>query len=373
MRRKIEHLLVIIWLVAAAVACQQAAPLVPVTAHGAVSGAVELRRGGTLVWVPGFDQVVLYVGDTVRAKEAAEITFLEQIVVKLEPGTELEVVAAEDGALQLASDSASVALTDAQAAIQLAPRGAAIQVRAGEARVAARGESQLVGAGQAWQVGTVLPAEPTRMAASPSPTCTTAVIVARASVTPQATASPTKQQPTATSTKLVAPTSTPRNNGAAATPVPSVMVRVNCGGGQARDGKGRLWAADKPYAEGDWGHMGGKVYTTGNAIANTESDILFQSERWGDFYYLFDIPNGTYHVTLLFAELYRDNPNERQFGVRLEGNQVISQLDLAAVAGRDVAHVLKYTIALQDGQFGVEVIQQMGDPKINGIMLERLQ
>jgi hypothetical protein len=154
--------------------------------------------------------------------------------------------------------------------------------------------------------------------------------------------------------------------------VPPLIIRVNCGGVQVRDAHGRLWAGDKPYTEGSWGYVGGKVYTTGNEIADTANDIIYQSERWGDFFYLFDVPNGRYRVTLLFAEIYRDNPEVRQFGVRLEGQWKLSELDLVALVGRDTAHVEELTIDLADGQLGIEFEKQLDNPKVNGIIVQRI-
>src|SRR5438034_932100 len=55
-------------------------------------------------------------------------------------------------------------------------------------------------------------------------------------------------------------------------------IRVNANGPAFTDSSGKAWSADKAYSSGSWGYD--TVYgagTTGNGIAGTTDDALYQS------------------------------------------------------------------------------------------------
>jgi hypothetical protein len=81
------------------------------------------------------------------------------------------------------------------------------------------------------------------------------------------------------------------------TPTPTVgaIVMVDAGGMPYTDPSGNAWS-------GDYGFSGGNTAQTSAAIAATNSPTLYQTCRWGAFTYTFPIANGTYRVTLKFAE-----------------------------------------------------------------------
>ncbi|MBI3971118.1 MAG: hypothetical protein HY332_07490, partial [Chloroflexi bacterium] len=80
-------------------------------------------------------------------------------------------------------------------------------------------------------------------------------------------------------------------------PCSPAPVRINAGGGAYTGSTGLPWSADT-------GFTGGSTYANGNAIANTTDPTLYQSERYGTVSYAFNLPNGTYTVTLKFAEIF---------------------------------------------------------------------
>ena len=47
---------------------------------------------------------------------------------------------------------------------------------------------------------------------------------------------------------------------------------------------------------------GGSTYSRTTPISGTNDDVLYQSERYGNFAYNVPLPNGHYVVTLHFAE-----------------------------------------------------------------------
>ena len=85
------------------------------------------------------------------------------------------------------------------------------------------------------------------------------------------------------------------------------------------------WSADQPYIPGGWGYIGGTA-TTSKSIPNTPEARLYQSERNGNFSYKFDVPSGSYNVTLRFAETHWEKPGQRKFDVFIEGRKVTRSL-----------------------------------------------
>lgn len=136
--------------------------------------------------------------------------------------------------------------------------------------------------------------------------------------------------------------------------------RVNAGGSAYTDGAGNLWAADQSYSASNlWGYTAGSTFSTTNPIANTNDDVLYQSERFGNLGYKFDLPNGRYNVTLHFAEIYSgtSGPNQRIFNVSIEGAQVLTYYDIAAEVGFETAVTKSFPgILVQDGQLNIDFV-----------------
>ena len=113
-----------------------------------------------------------------------------------------------------------------------------------------------------------------------------------------------------------------------------MSVAVNCGGGAYTALDGTNYVADTYYT-------GGNVYSTGNAIASTSDDELYQSLRYGygsDITYAIPLADWNYDITLKFAELYYDAAGEQVFSVSAEGVQIVTGLDIFAQAGRYAAY-----------------------------------
>ena len=361
-------------------ACNRVKPLVAVTAPAAIAGDAQMRRGGTNAWVRVWPETILYAGDSLYANDSTEITFLDGTTLRLSPGVRIDITRydPDEETLAFETEMASYEARAASASIQIAEAGARVRTESGQVAVSVGNETQIISRGQTRDVGAGIPLSEI-MAAAPSPT-TAPPPTAAATESPTPAHSPefivsaplinAAPSPTVTPGP---PTATPRAPVATPTRRPGFSVRVNCGGGDYTDTRGLRWSADREYLAGQWGYTGGKVYTSGNGIANTQDDLLYQSERWGDFFYLFDIPNDRYRVTLHFAELYRDDPKVRQFGVRIEGHWVLSHLDLIAIAGRDVAHHASFEVDLADGQLGLEFERQLDHPKVNAIEIAAIR
>ncbi len=153
-----------------------------------------------------------------------------------------------------------------------------------------------------------------------------------------------------------------------APPVPEIVIRVNAGGGRYVASNGHEWSADQPFSQGSWGYVGGRTYSTNDAIANTEDDPLYQTERFSMRYYRFTLPEpGRYRARMLFAEIFYNNVGVRRFNVKLEGNRVLNALDIYAEAGHDGALAYEFQVDVTDGILDIETERISDSPKFAAI------
>jgi hypothetical protein len=146
-------------------------------------------------------------------------------------------------------------------------------------------------------------------------------------------------------------------------PVIFVPIRINAGGPQFTDSTGQVWAADKNF-------VGGATYLTGAStpIAGTVEDALYRTERWGQqFSYNVPVPNGTYAVTLHFAEIYWTSANARVFDVLAEGVRVISSLDIWSAVGANTALLRTTTVTVNDGVLNLDFVASVDAGKVSAI------
>jgi hypothetical protein len=148
------------------------------------------------------------------------------------------------------------------------------------------------------------------------------------------------------------------------------VVRVNCGSSQSyKDASGNLWQSDQLYSTGSWGYLGGSTFSTSDPIANTEDDVLFQSERWGMSAYNFDVQNGLYEITLFFAEIYFRESGHRIFNVYIEQNEVLHQFDIFAEVGHDYATTRTFTANVDDNQLNISFTNIADDWKMSAVQI----
>jgi hypothetical protein len=113
--------------------------------------------------------------------------------------------------------------------------------------------------------------------------------------------------------------------------IPTVFtpIRISAGGPYT-DLLGQFWSVDYGYAE----H--GTFYSTTATISATLDPTLYRFERYsypGSLVYPFTVPNGSYTVTLKFAEIFETAPGRRLMDVALNGTTVVRNLDVYTVAG----------------------------------------
>jgi fibronectin type 3 domain-containing protein len=151
-------------------------------------------------------------------------------------------------------------------------------------------------------------------------------------------------------------------------------IRINAGGPAVTTG-GVSYLADQFFT-------GGKAYTNPRvtAIAGTTDDVLYTTERsasanGGGFGYAVPVANGTYDVTLRFAEIYfgatgggAGGTGKRVFSANLEGGTVeLANLDLNAVAAPMTAVNRTYRVTVTDGVLDLAFTTSVNQAKLSAL------
>lgn len=141
-----------------------------------------------------------------------------------------------------------------------------------------------------------------------------------------------------------------------------MVFAVNVGGG-AVTVDGVAYNADKHGS-------GGSANSVTDDIGGTDGDALYQTEKYGAVSYEIPVTNDTYDVKLSFAELYVDTAGARVFNVLIEGQEVISSLDIFSEAGKFEAYDQTFPgIVVSDESLSVELEAVEENPTISGIAL----
>ena len=158
--------------------------------------------------------------------------------------------------------------------------------------------------------------------------------------------------------------------------VPAYQQGVDVGAGSFTDpANGDFYAVDRAYSVGGFGYVGpSSVRATKHDIAGTDRDPLYADLRTGMSGYSFTVPDGTYAVTLSFAELQLDKAGSRVFNVAMEGTSVVDNFDVwAAAGGRYVAVDRTFVVEVTDGILDISFTAQRGDsPIVNAIIVTEM-
>ncbi|GGD27417.1 glycoside hydrolase family 2 TIM barrel-domain containing protein [Hyunsoonleella pacifica] len=142
-----------------------------------------------------------------------------------------------------------------------------------------------------------------------------------------------------------------------------------------------LWMPDKPYEKGSFGYVGGdflrfKSKRRNNigvdvSVKGTENDPIYQTQRIGIEGYKFDVPNGTYELSLLLAELKTRDDNIMD--ILVNGKPIWNNLNLKEAYGnnRGVAKRFLITVANDKG-LTVAFKAKKGQTRLSGIKLRKV-
>jgi C1A family cysteine protease len=134
------------------------------------------------------------------------------------------------------------------------------------------------------------------------------------------------------------------------------VIAVNSGGNNVN------------YQDLTWAKDNG--FTTPSGVYSNPLNFenpIYQSERNGTFSYNFTVNNGSQTVTLKFAELRYRVPGRRIFNVIINGNTVISNLDLVKAAGYGIPYDRSFTVNVTNQQIKIDFIPVVNKAKVNGI------
>jgi PKD repeat protein len=145
--------------------------------------------------------------------------------------------------------------------------------------------------------------------------------------------------------------------------VRSVAWAINAGGGDYTASDGTEYVADTNV-------VGGSTFSTGDPIADTSDDPLYQSERYGDFTYGLPVEDGEYRVTLQFAEIYWTSDGQRVFDTSVEGERVVRELDIHEQVGHDRAFDVRNVTTVTDDELTVEFTTIQDNAKVGAILVE---
>lgn len=140
-----------------------------------------------------------------------------------------------------------------------------------------------------------------------------------------------------------------------------LVLAINSGGNTTAEFDGIEYTADRFS-------RGGSTHSTDDSIAN--GGALFQSERYGTYQYEIPVSDGTYDVTLHFAEIYHESSGQRVLDASIEGINAASALDVYSQAGHDSAYSVEQTgIRVDDGYLSIDIEGIQGDGTLAGFSI----
>lgn len=129
--------------------------------------------------------------------------------------------------------------------------------------------------------------------------------------------------------------------------------------------RGQRWTSDARVARG------GSYSTSSATVAGTTSPELFRQQRVGVQGYRIPVPKpGTYRVSVQSAELRWTRPDQRAFGLSIEGQVVTPRLDLVKTVGAGRALTRAYQTTVADGALDVAFTALVDKPTVASLSVE---
>lgn len=138
------------------------------------------------------------------------------------------------------------------------------------------------------------------------------------------------------------------------------------------DASDQIWIEDRTYKTGSFGSVGGNnaMMNIKTVKKNTTDNPMFYSYLDDIKGYRFDVQDGTYELELCFIEPEKIGDGERVFNVSVNGDELLTAIDLTDDYGLGVAMRKKFMINVANGK-GVNVSfdAKKGKPILSGIKL----
>ena len=148
-------------------------------------------------------------------------------------------------------------------------------------------------------------------------------------------------------------------------------LRINCGGPPYTSPTGASYERDLLYTAGlGFGFRGGSVEEFYIPIGGTDRDGLYFTERFGEFAYRFDVPAGTYCVTLHLVSKIHHGPGIGIFDVVSSGQTLFDDVDLFARGPRGYAQDVRTWITTDGAPLLLEFLPEAGHAEIAGLEIK---
>jgi len=168
---------------------------------------------------------------------------------------------------------------------------------------------------------------------------------------------------------------------------PGETVNINVGAPFyfTSESTGEQWLPDRESKNGRWGYVGGEFFYNRNrgvgtdrAIQNTPDDPLYQTQRQGIQKYVLDLPEGSYDLTLLFAEIEQmhdsSESKSRVFNINANGNELLSSVNIGSTYGtyQAVSKTFQIDSSSSEGLIlSFSATSNQHQPILNGITITR--
>ncbi|MFK7848077.1 MAG: malectin domain-containing carbohydrate-binding protein [Rhodothermales bacterium] len=150
------------------------------------------------------------------------------------------------------------------------------------------------------------------------------------------------------------------------------IMRINAGTDTEASGDGETFIGDSFFSEDS--NVGPEV---SNTISGSNNQGLYQTERISNaslapFGYAIPLVNGTYTVSLHFAETAFANAGQRVFDVEVEGVTVLDNYDILSQAGASNTAIEEniLNVVVIDGELNIDFTSIVERAKISGIEIE---
>ncbi len=147
-------------------------------------------------------------------------------------------------------------------------------------------------------------------------------------------------------------------------PIPSeVVYAINVGGDAYVASDNTAFSADAFFSESEF-------LDRDFAVEGTTDDVIYQSERYGDFEYNLPVTTGSYTVELLFTEAKHQAAGLRTFDIWIEDKFVVDDFDIFAAASnqrRRPARLIYGDIEVDDGLLTIAFESNVDNAKLSGI------
>ncbi|MFS4482727.1 glycoside hydrolase family 2 TIM barrel-domain containing protein [Hyunsoonleella sp. 2307UL5-6] len=142
-----------------------------------------------------------------------------------------------------------------------------------------------------------------------------------------------------------------------------------------------LWMPDQAYTKGSFGYVGGELLRhpskrrntigTDVSVKGTENDPIYQTQLIGIEAYKFDVPQGTYELSLALAELKTKEDNVMD--IMVNGNTIWSNLNLKEEFGDDRGVTKRFLISVDDDNgITIDFKALEGKTRLSGVKLRKV-